>query len=152
MTQAHSICKKAFIAIEAVLYIACRVTADPVRSREICQYQGVSVRYLEHMLQKLVHDGVLKGVRGPKGGYVLARERRKIRLSDIYLSIEALEQQDKEELPPSALQLHIMKPMCDELRGQALHKMEGLTISDLCDAVKAKGITIEGKRKGDFSI
>ena len=40
-------------------------------------------RHLEPMLQALVRAGILKGVRGPRGGYELARERRRITAGDI---------------------------------------------------------------------
>jgi Rrf2 family protein len=148
----HSICSKSFIAIEAVLYISCKVSPSPVRSKEICQYQGVSVRYLEHMLQKLVHDGILKGVRGPKGGYVLAKERRKIYLSDIYQSIESLEQLEKWETKPSQLYNKVIAPLCDKIKSQMLQRLGTITIQDMCEEVTAKGITIDMRRKGDFSI
>jgi len=110
------------------------------------------VRYLEHMLQKLVHDGILKGVRGPKGGYVLAKERRKIYLSDIYQSIESLEQLEKWETKPSQLYNKVIAPLCDKIKSQMLQRLGTITIQDMCEEVTAKGITIDMRRKGDFYI
>jgi DNA-binding IscR family transcriptional regulator len=41
------------------------------------------LRHLEPVLQALVRDGILKGIRGPQGGYALARERNRIPADDI---------------------------------------------------------------------
>ena len=68
--------KKMMFAIEAVLDIAYHSSAEPVQSRDITRRQGIPRRYLEQALQHLVRNGLLIGVRGPRGGYRLARERR----------------------------------------------------------------------------
>ena len=75
--------KKMMFAIEAVLDIAYHAGAEPVQSREITRRQGIPRRYLEHALQHLVRQQILIGVRGPRGGYKLARERRRITVGDI---------------------------------------------------------------------
>ncbi len=80
--------KKLFYVIEAVIYIGCNQSKSPVSSKDITKIQGLPSRHLEQMLQKLVHANILRGVRGPKGGYLLAREKRRITLRDIYLVIE----------------------------------------------------------------
>jgi len=75
--------KKLLFAVEAVLDIAYNAGTQPVQSKEITARQGIPRRYLEQVLQKLVRAGILSGVRGPRGGYLLARERRRITLGDI---------------------------------------------------------------------
>ena len=73
--------RKTLLAIEAVLDVAYNARPNPVQSRDITARQGIPQRYLEQVLQHLVRKGVLKGVRGPRRGYTLARERRKELLS-----------------------------------------------------------------------
>ena len=73
-----AISRKSALAIEAVLYVALNAVDRTVRSGEITQRQNVPQRYLEPVLQALVREGVMVGVRGPRGGYKLARERRRI--------------------------------------------------------------------------
>ena len=70
--------KKMLFAIEAVLDIAYNAVDTPVQSAEITKRQGIPRRYLEQVLQQLVRVDILTGVRGPRGGYRLARERRRI--------------------------------------------------------------------------
>src|SRR5579862_2367914 len=83
--------KKLLFAIEAVLDIAYNAGNLPVQSGEITRRQGIPRRYLEQVLQQLVRAGVLAGVRGPRGGYRLARERRRISLGEIVRVVQALE-------------------------------------------------------------
>ena len=85
------ITKKMLFAIEAVLDIAYHAGAEPVQSREITRRQGIPQRYLEQALQHLVRDDILVGVRGPRGGYRLARERRRITVGDIVRSVRKME-------------------------------------------------------------
>ena len=73
--------RKTMLALEAVLDVAYNARPDPVQSKDITRRQGIPQRYLEQVMQQLVHKGILKGVRGPRGGYTLARERRKITVS-----------------------------------------------------------------------
>ena len=81
--------KRIIYAIEAVLDIALNSGLEPVRNESIAKRQGIPKRYLEQTLQSLVRNKILVGSRGPKGGYRLARERRKIKISDIIDSVES---------------------------------------------------------------
>src|SRR5208282_4317753 len=75
--------KKLFYAVEAVLYIAYNAGRGPITGRDIAERQGLPPRYLEQLMQRLVRGGILRGVRGPHGGYLLAKERRRITIGDI---------------------------------------------------------------------
>ena len=72
--------KKEITTVEAVLDIALNGGGGLVQSADITTRQGIPPRYLEPILQKLGRAEVLVGVRGPGGGYRLARERRRITL------------------------------------------------------------------------
>src|SRR4051812_50078221 len=69
--------KKLALALEAVVDVAYHGGAEPVQSQDIARRLGLPRRYLEQVLQQLVRAGVLKGVRGPRGGYRLAPGRRR---------------------------------------------------------------------------
>ena len=62
-----------------------------MQSGEITGRQGIPRRYLEQVLQQLVRAGILTGVRGPRGGYRLARERRRITVGEIVRVVRDLE-------------------------------------------------------------
>jgi Rrf2 family protein len=145
-----SFSSRTFHAVEAVLYIALKTTTEPVRSREICVYQNVAVRYLEPLLQKLVHAQILRGVRGPKGGYLLARERRKITLSDIMEAVHPTS--GKIDLQQSNLHQQVIAPIWQESKKFILQQYSEISLADLCQRAVASGINIEAEKKSDFNI
>ena len=80
--------KKMWFTIEAVVDIAFHAGGQPVQSHQITRRQGIPKRYLEQALQQLVRAGILTGIRGPQGGYRLARERRRISIGEVVRVVE----------------------------------------------------------------
>ena len=146
--------KKMLFAIEAVLDIAYHSSAEPVQSREITRRQGIPRRYLEQALQHLVREGVLIGVRGLRGGYRLARERRRISVGDIVRVVREMETGANliEDAPGSALGHEVVRPLWLELQKELMVRLEDLTIDDLCDRAAKAGIVSEGRENLDFTI
>lgn len=122
--------KKLFYAVEAVLYIAYHSGENPVSSRDIARQQGLPSRYLEQIMQKLVHGGVLRGVRGPRGGYVLAIGRQSVTLETI---CRLLDEEDViTSLPPTTpLGDHVLRPFWKSLAQDNQEKLKVKTIEDL---------------------
>ncbi len=146
--------KKMLYAIEAVLDIAYHAGGEPVQSREITRRQGIPKRYLEQTLQQLVRAGLLTGVRGPRGGYRLARERRRISVGEIVRVVRSLEagEEGPEELPSSALGLQVIHPMWTDLQDEIMQRLDGITIDELCMGAHRAGILSEVAQKMDFTI
>ena len=146
--------KKMLYAIEAVLDIAYHAGGEPVQSREITRRQGIPKRYLEQTLQQLVRAGLLTGVRGPRGGYRLARERRRISVGEIVRVVRNLEagEEGPEEQPNSALGLQVIHPMWTELQDEIMTRLDGITIDELCMNAHRAGILSEVAQKMDFTI
>jgi Rrf2 family protein len=145
--------KRLLLAVEAVLDIAYNARPDPVQSRDITARQGIPHRYLEHVLQRLVREGVLKGVRGPRGGYTLARERRRVTLGDVVRVVNAM---DEEEEPAQAstaeLGAKVVAPLWDGVQAEILARLDTVTMEDLCAEASAKGISRADGTLPDFSI
>jgi len=148
------ISKKALFAIEAVLDIAYHAGAEPVQSRDITRRQGIPRRYLEQALQQLVRQGVLVGVRGPKGGYRLARERRRISVGDVLKIVRTLETSEKarDDAPASELGQRVVEPLWRELHDDMVRRLEDVTIDDLCTRANESGVASEGRQNLDFTI
>ena len=146
--------KKMLFAIEAVLDIAYHAGAGPVQSREITRRQGIPRRYLEQALQHLVRKGLLLGVRGPRGGYRLARERRRISIGDIVRVVREMEAPNNliEDTPGSALGHEVVRPLWLELQNDLMDRLDVLSVDDLCNRANQAGITSEGRRNLDFTI
>lgn len=60
----------------------------PLSIRDIAQAQDLSVKYLEHIMKKLIKAGLVKSIRGPKGGYVLSRPAGEISTGEILRALE----------------------------------------------------------------
>jgi len=75
--------RKGLLAIAAVVDVALNARGRPVSARKLAARHNLPPRHLEPVLQALVHEGIFHGVRGPRGGYELARERRRISVADI---------------------------------------------------------------------
>ncbi len=70
-------------ALRLMLDIAVHDTGEPVRIRDIAARQEISVKYLEQIVAVLVKAGYVKSIRGPQGGYRLARKPKEYPLGDI---------------------------------------------------------------------
>src|SRR5207237_6895609 len=75
--------RKGALAIAAVIDIALNARGRPVAAKALATRHRLPPRHLEPVLQALVRHGILKGTRGPRGGYELGRERRHISADDI---------------------------------------------------------------------
>jgi Rrf2 family protein len=146
--------KKMLFAIEAVLDIAYNATAVPVQSSEITRRQGIPRRYLEQVLQQLVRAGILSGTRGPRGGYRLARERRRISIGEIVRIIRQLETAEDPIEDPAGAELghKVVRPLWLELQDTVMKQLDGITIEDLCMRAYRAGIAGEFGARMDFTI
>ena len=134
--------KKLLFAIEAVLDIAYNGGQAPVRSSEITEREGIPRRYLEPVLQELVRHNILLGIRGPSGGYRLARERQRISLGDIVRTVRGLETADDPMDDPagSALGHQVVRPVWIELHEEIMRRLDALTLEELCGRAHRAGI------------
>lgn len=144
--------KKCFYTFEAMLYIACMGDDKAASLQDICHKVGVAGRYLEQVMQKLVHAGILRGIRGPQGGYVLAKEKRKIRLYDIYNVIDK-DLDNQMDINVSELRSKVTIPLAGEIEKNTLNFLKTITINDLLERANGAGILEKMKSKDtNFNI
>jgi Rrf2 family protein len=144
--------KKTMFVLEAVLDIACNARPDPVQSKDIALRQGIPQRYLEGALQHLVRAGILRGVRGPKGGYRLARERRRITVAEVVRLMEEMDDLNTGAVT-SPLGRAVVQPLWRELRDDMLDRLEGVSLEDLYRQVRQSGVADSTAGKSaDFDI
>jgi len=146
--------KRLLFAIEAVVDIAYHAGPAPVRSGDISRRQGIPRRYLEQVLQHLVHKGILTGQRGPRGGYRLARERRRITVGEIVRAVRELEggPDPIEESAGSAIGREVVRPIWTEMQDEMMRRVDALTIETLCERARDVGVPSEAAQVPDFSI
>lgn len=140
-------------AVEAVLDIAFHGGSLPVQSAEITGRQGIPRRYLEQVLQQLVRNGILAGVRGPRGGYRLARERRLITVGEIVRVLGGLDAgREEEHEDGSELGRLVIQPLWQRLEEECLTQLDGITIDDLCRQAVERGVSRPVDDTVDYSI
>ncbi|MCR9279655.1 MAG: Rrf2 family transcriptional regulator [Pseudomonadaceae bacterium] len=74
-------------AVTAMLDLAMHESAGPVSLSDIAERQDISLSYLEQLFGKLKRAGLLASVRGPGGGYKLARDSAAVSVSDIITAV-----------------------------------------------------------------
>src|ERR687893_1009182 len=89
---------RSVLALAAVVDVALHARPMPVAAKMLAARHNLPPRHLETVLQALVRHGILKGVRGPRGGYELARERRRISAGDVVRA--AMTATGEDALPP----------------------------------------------------
>lgn len=145
--------RKTLLALEAVIDIAFNARPEPVQAKEITARQGVPQRYLEQVMQQLVRAGILKGVRGPRGGYRLAKERRRISVGDIVRAAEMADEENPEDATPrSELGIHIVTPFIQSLQNEVMARLDAITVEDLCQRARAAGVDGGEATSADFTI
>jgi len=146
--------RKTLYALEAVVDIAYNARAEPVQSKEITRRQGIPQRYLEQVMQHLVRAGILKGVRGPRGGYLLARERRRVTVGEIVRVIAAMEDsgEDNGYSSESPMGTKVIAPLLDDIQNDMMARLDSVTIDDLCTEASAENVPRESRDRIDFTI
>jgi Rrf2 family transcriptional regulator, iron-sulfur cluster assembly transcription factor len=140
--------KPARFALMAALDVALHARGRPVSSKELAARHDLPPRRLETLLQALVRAGILKSVRGPAGGYELARERRRLSVGEIVRV--ALRAEEEEDRAP-ALLVAVLEPLIAETEEASLKRLDAITLEDLYARAVAKGF---GDRppSSDFNI
>ena len=75
-------------AVMAMADLASNTNGKPVSLADVAGRQEISLSYLEQLFGKLRRNGLVKSVRGPGGGYLLARPATELRVSDIIMAVD----------------------------------------------------------------
>ena len=102
--------RKGVLAITAVIDIALNARGRPVAAKALATRHRLPPRHLEPVLQALVRHGILKGIRGPRGGYELAREQRRITADDILRAAGTVDEIDGVAVAGSLLLNKVVMP------------------------------------------
>jgi Rrf2 family transcriptional regulator, cysteine metabolism repressor len=131
-------------ALHAVAYMAqMKIDNKPIASHKIAQERGIPERFLLKVLKPLVSARVLMSIKGPNGGYRLARVPADISVLDI---VEAVDGPIRGQAPPpekkdrapndksesSGMPLyHKLDSICNQTADQTRKQLEKVKISDL---------------------
>src|SRR4051795_7802176 len=102
--------RRSLLAIAAVVDVALHARPMPVAAKNLAARHNLPSRHLEPVLQALVRQGILRGVRGPRGGYELAREQDRITADDILRAAGTVEDVGEPQHRRSLLLVHVVIP------------------------------------------
>jgi Rrf2 family iron-sulfur cluster assembly transcriptional regulator len=120
-----------------VLDVAINSHSKPVSAKALAARHKLPPRHLEPVLQALVRDGILRGVRGPHGGYELAREPRRISAEDILRAASAAEDAADPPLPNSTLANDVVKPALVEAVHAFSSALDRISVEDMAKRAAA---------------
>ncbi len=141
--------EKSLLAVAAVVDVAIHSRGTPVAAKALAERHGLPPRHLEPVLQALVHAGILKGVRGPRGGYELARERRRISVAEISQVAENSEPAAKGRKP--VVVANVIAPALQKAERLFEDALAEITIDALCRDAERAGMQ-ETTASADFNI
>lgn len=123
--------------LSAVVEVARNQKSGPVTVKVIAENQGIPVKYLEQLMSLLRSAGLVRSIRGAKGGYTLARHAHDIKVSDVFYSLEG---------PYATLECVVDDQCCDRTSNclaremwlrveESIHTaLDEYTVQDLADA------------------
>jgi Rrf2 family protein len=128
--------RKGILAIAAVIDIALNGHSRPVAAKALATRHSLPPRHLEPVLQALVRHGILKGVRGPRGGYELARERRRITADDILRAAGTAEEFDGASVADSRLLSQVVIPALGQAEHAFSEALARINVDDLAQSAE----------------
>ena len=107
--------------------------------------------HLETLLQGLVHAKILRGVRGPRGGYELARERRRRTAGEIARTAMSLSAAYPEDLGSNSVLLErVIDPAVRRAGETFLANLDAITVEQMCETAEKTHVLDDVKVSGDF--
>ncbi|SRR5712691_2434310 len=134
--------RKGVLAIAAVIDIALNARGRPVAAKALATRHSLPPRHLEPVLQALVRHGILKGIRGPRGGYELAREPRRITADDILRAAGTADDLDGMSVIGSNLLNKVVTPALEQAEHAFSATLARINVEDL--ARSAEGLRKTG--------
>jgi len=129
--------RRAVLALLAVTDIALNARGALVSARDVAERHALPPRHFETILQDLTRAGLIKGQRGPKGGYRLARERRKITVADV---VRAVGLADPAEALPETMLARLVEPALTAGERALFDALGTITIEDMLGGVGAEAV------------
>ncbi len=146
-------------AVMAMVDLAMHSDNKPISLADIADRQEISLSYLEQLFAKLRRGGLVRSVRGPGGGYLLAREDVETRISDIILAVDEPIRATR-CTPGQPFGCRINKSRCmthdlwEELGNQIYLYLSSVTVADVVSKriLGTSGVVRDTKDSGDAAI
>ncbi|MGB7034406.1 MAG: Rrf2 family transcriptional regulator [Xanthobacteraceae bacterium] len=131
--------RKGVLAVAAVIDVAMQEHGQPISAKTLAARHGLPPRHLEPVLQALVRCGILRGIRGPRGGYELARDRRRVTANDILRAAGTVEEGEQLTHQGSDLLLKIVLPAMANTEYEFGIALSRINLEDMARDARAMG-------------
>ena len=122
--------RKGLLAIAAVIDVALHSGARPVSAKALAARHTLPPRHLEPVLQALVRSGILRGIRGPQGGYEMARDQGAVTAEDILTAAGSAEEAEEPALA-SDLVNTVVRPALEGAERSFSTALRQITVADM---------------------
>ena len=122
--------RKGLLAIAAVIDVALHANSRPVSAKALASRHALPPRHLEPVLQALVRNGILRGIRGPQGGYELARDDVNVTAADILKAAGDAEEAE-EPMVTSDLVNTVVRPALEAAERSFATSLSEITVADM---------------------
>ena len=136
---------KSTYGIRAMFELALHYSRRPISVAFISRRENISVPYLEQLLSRLRRKGLVKSIRGPKGGYILAKDPKSITIGDIVRSL------DGDITPVHCVGNNSSNKSCkmiDKCVTKSVWKRLKETVDNMLDSVSLKDLCNDAKKMG----
>ncbi len=128
--------------IRAILELADNYQKGPLQLKTIAKRQNISVKYLEQIMAVLRAGDLIRSVRGPKGGYTLAKHPNQIKLSDVFDCLEGsvttVECVEDENYCARSIDC-LARQLWTQVNNAIRNVLQSVTLQDLVNRAKDKG-------------
>ena len=132
--------------MRAILELALAYGAGPLQIKAIAERQNISNKYLEQLVGIMRSAGLVRSIRGPHGGYVLAKPPEEIKLSEIFRTLEGpvltVECVENENVCPSHADC-ITRRLWIQVNEAILSVLENKTLHDLMDMAEKEKLNYQ---------
>jgi len=121
-------------AVTAMMELALQHKTGPVTLADISAQQSISISYLEQLFARLRQHGLVTGMRGPGGGYCLARSASEITIASILATVDDVSR--REEMPHTQGEVPIGAQMWLQLSNRIYDYLNSITLEEAVAAAR----------------
>ena len=133
----------------SMLELALRRGSGPVLIKQVAEAQDIPVKYLEHVLTLLRVAGLVKAYRGPRGGYVLARDPAEITLNQMLTALEGpVALVHCQEMPEECTRsdICVTQDIWSDISQRMTEFMDGVTLKDILEMHNRRVAAISNRK------
>jgi Rrf2 family cysteine metabolism transcriptional repressor len=125
----------------ALLELALRQGEGPVFLKDIARQQQISLSYLEHLVTPLISGGIIRSIKGPRGGITLVKKPEEINLMEVTRLLEGslapVECVDNPDICERSAEC-VTRDIWGEVKAAMNRVLEATTLQDLAERQKKK--------------